>query len=141
MNEERTNVEWEGKGLDYERYAMNILFRRMVERHGIKSVLEIPAKGEKAMPSLYSIPFGQHGCEVSLVNPEEKSKWAWEKLGYPVTYHEFDPVEKTDFDDGSFDLVWNFMSLSQYDRKDALVEEMKRVSRKYILFIAVNRFN
>jgi hypothetical protein len=45
-------AEVEGKGLDFERYALNRLFGRLVRRHGIRSVLEIPAKGEKAMTSI-----------------------------------------------------------------------------------------
>jgi hypothetical protein len=134
-------AEIEGKGLDYERYAMNKLFTRMVKDRGIQSVLEIPAKGEKAMPSLYSIAFGQRGCDVSLVNPEPKSKKAWVELGYPVTYHECDDLENTGLESGSYDLVWNFMHLSQYERKEALLAEMTRLSRRYVMFVAVNRWN
>ena len=42
-------IEIEGKGLDYERFAMNKLFKRFVRDYGIRTVLEIPAKGEKAI--------------------------------------------------------------------------------------------
>ena len=33
------------------------------------------------------------------------------------------------------------MYLSQHDAKDSLIAEMKRLSRKYVMFIGVNRFN
>jgi len=33
------------------------------------------------------------------------------------------------------------MQLSQFDDKAALVQEMARLSRRYVLFVAVNRFN
>jgi len=135
------NVEIEGKGLDYERYALKKLFARLVEAHGIRDVLEIPAKGEKAMPSIYSLPFGEAGCKVTLVNAEEKSKRAWTDFGFPVTYHDCEDVTRTGLDGAAHDLVWNFMALAQHDAKKALLEEMARLSGKYVMFIAVNRFN
>ena len=79
-------AELEGKGLDYERYALNKLFHELVRTYGIKSVLELPAKGEKAMPSIYSVALAQAGCDVTLVNAEEKSSWAWNELGFPVDH-------------------------------------------------------
>ena len=109
--------EMEGKGLDYERYALNKLFRRMVRTHDIRSVLEMPAKGEKAMPSIYSIAFGEAGCDVTLVNAEEKSKYAWRELGYPVNYRECEDLTASGFETESYDLVWNFMTLPQHVRQ------------------------
>jgi len=134
-------AEVEGKGLDYERYALNRLFGKLVRTHGIRTVLEIPASGEKAMPSIYSLAFAEAGCEVTLVNPQEKSRWAWEELGYPVTYVDCDDLAKTGFDGGSFDLVWNFMALAKHHDPQALLREMARLSRAHVLSIAVNRFN
>jgi hypothetical protein len=134
-------AEVEGKGLDYERYALGKLFRKLVRVHGIRSVLEIPAKGEKAMPSIYSIAFAEAGCDVTLVNAEAKSRWAWDELGYPVTYLQCGDVIHTGLEEGGHDLVCNFMSLAQHDAKGALLREMARLSREYVLFVAVNRFN
>lgn len=134
-------AEVEGKGLDYERYALNKLFKRLVRDHGIRSVMEIPAKGEKAMPSIYSVAFGEAGCDVTLVNAEAKSAWAWEELGYPVRWIDCDEPERSGLDADSHDLVWNFMFLAQYGNRAALLDEMARLSRKYVLFVAVNRFN
>ena len=134
-------AEIEGKGLDYERYALNKLFHRLVREHGIRSVLEIPAKGEKAMPSIYSLAFAQAGCDVTLVNPEEKGKWPWVRLGYPVEFHECADLTRTGLAAGSYDLVWDFMFLSQFADKDALLREMIRLSRRHVLFLAVNRYN
>ncbi len=134
-------AEIEGKGLDYERYALNKLFKRMVRTHGIRSVLELPAKGEKAMPSIYSIAFGEAGCDVTLVNAEEKSKGAWQELGYPVTYRQCDDLTRSGLEGQAYDLVWNFMTLPQHQTREALLREMVRLSRSHLLFIAVNRFN
>ncbi len=134
-------AELEGKGLDFERYALNRLFRKLVRRHGISRVLELPAKGEKAMPSIYSFAFCEAGCEVSLVNPEPKSRWAWQELGYPVETLEHESLENTGLAAGSWDLVWNFMALSQHASRAALLGEMVRLSRGYVMYIGVNRFN
>jgi hypothetical protein len=133
--------EMEGKGLDYERYALKRLFHGLVRRHAIRSVLEIPAKGEKAMPSIYSLAFGQAGCAVSLVNGEPRSRGAWERLGYPVTWLDCPDLRQTGLPSAAYDLVWNFMVLPQYAERDALVREMTRLSRRWLLFVAVNRFN
>ena len=134
-------VEMEGKGLDFERYALRKLFRRLVRERGIRTVLEIPAKGEKAMPSLYSLAFAEAGCEVTLVNSEPRSRPAWTRLNLPVHHIECGRPDATELASGSYDLVWNFMSLSQQADKPALLKEMIRLSRRDVLFIAVNRFN
>jgi len=133
--------EIEGKGLDYERFALNKLFKKMVRARSIRSVLEIPAKGEKAMPSIYSLAFAEAGCGVSLLNAEPKSKWAWDKLDLPVEYLECADLERTGLNSASYDLVWDFMYLAKHPNKLELLEEMIRLSRKYVLFVAVNRFN
>jgi hypothetical protein len=134
-------AEMEGKGLDYERYALNKLFKRIVRERGVRSVLEIPARGEKAMPSIYSIAFGEAGCDVTLVNPEERSRWAWDELGYDVTFLQRDDITDTGLADASFDLVWDFMFLSQFEAQERLLREMIRLSKRYVMFLAVNRFN
>ncbi len=134
-------VEIEGKGVDYERYALGRLFGRIAQTHHIRSVLEIPAKGEKAMPSIYSLAFGTAGCHVTLVNPEEKSKSAWKELRYPVTYAYCPDLNHTGLPAGAFELVWNFHYLARDSNRDALLSEMTRLSRKYILYVGVNRYN
>lgn len=134
-------AEVEGKGLDFERYALNRLFGRLVRRHGIRSVLEIPAKGEKAMPSIYSVAFAEAGCEVSLVNGQPKSRWAWDELGHPVRWLECEEPARSGLPGGGWDLVWNFMALAQHGSPLALLQEMVRLSRGFVLFVGVNRFN
>ena len=134
-------VEIEGRGLDYERFALSKLFKKLAASYGIHRVLEIPAKGEKAMPSLYSIAFAEAGCKVTLVNAESKSKPAWQELGFAVRYLECENLERTGLAAAGHDLVWNFMFLSQYSNRAALLQEMARLSRKYVMYIGVNRFN
>ncbi|MBF0448845.1 MAG: hypothetical protein HQL67_11645 [Magnetococcales bacterium] len=134
-------VVMEGKGLDYERFALQKLFAKLVEKEGLKSVLELPAKGEKAMPSLYSLPFAKAGCEVTLVNPVEQSMWAWQALDLPCKQVSCSNIVATGLKPSGYDLVWNFMTLAQSDQKEALVAEMTRLSRRFVMVLAVNRFN
>ena len=134
-------AEIEGKGLDYERYAMDRLSARWVREHGLRTVLEVPAKGEKAMPSLYSLGFGHAGCAVTLVNGVAKSKPAWNELGFDVRWVDCPDVRATRLPDRGFDLVWNFMQLAQFEDKPAMLREMTRLSRRFVLFMGVNRFN
>ena len=134
-------VEVEGKGLDYERFALDKLFKKLVPAYGIRTVLEIPAKGEKAMPSLYSLSFAAAGCAVTLVNAEPKSDWAWRELGFPVRYLSCERLERSGLEAAGYDLVWNFMFLSQHPDPAALLAEMARLSRRYVMYIGVNRFN
>jgi hypothetical protein len=134
-------TEVEGKGVDFERYALDKLFTKLKHKLGIETVIEVPAGGEKAMPSIYSLSFGRLGCNVTLVNAEPKSRWAWERLGYPVNYFDCDDVASTGLDDLHSDLVWNFISLSQREDPVPQLREMIRLSRRYIMFIGVNKFN
>ncbi len=141
LNEHTKGGELEGKGVEYERYALGRLFAWLVRQHRISSVLEIPAKGEKAMPSLYSLGFGEAGCDVTLINAEKASMWAWDVLEFPVTCQESTDLTNTGLENSTYDLVWNFMALSHHDDPEAFLTEMTRLSRRYILFVSVNRFN
>ncbi len=134
-------AEMEGKGLDFERYALNKLFHRFVRRNGIRSVLEMPARGEKAMPSIYSLAFAQAGAAVTLVNCQPKSRWAWDELGFAFEAREAADPTRTGWANAEFDLVWNFMILAQHSNPEALLAEMTRLSRRYVLYIGVNKFN
>ncbi len=134
-------VEIEGKGLDYERFALDKLFKRLLRQYPIGNILEIPAKGEKAMPSLYSLAFAACGAEVTLVNAEPKSKPVWRELNLPVSYHECGDLHQSALPAHHYDLVWNFMQLAKDDKPASLLAEMSRLSKQYVLYIGVNRFN
>lgn len=130
-------------GVDYERYAMGKLFARLVRKYDIENVLEIPALGVKAMPSIYSLGFAMAGCDVTLMNGEESSIGVWKKLGLEdrVTFNKCDNIEHTSLEDDSFDLVWNFAVFPSFQNPRAVLTEMKRVSRKYVAVFSVNGYN
>ncbi len=133
--------EKEGFGLDYERFAVGQLLKKFVNKYKIKKVLEIPALGVKAMPSLYSLGFGEAGCKVTLVNGDMKSLREWKKVGYKVKSVAVQDITKTPFKDNEFDYVWNFAIFPELGKKDELIREMKRVSKKHVAIFCVNGYN
>lgn len=140
---EINNKEIEVFGLDYERYALDQTLQNLVKKYGIHNALEIPATGVKAMPSIYSIGIGLAGCRVTLVNGKESSLQVWKKLGIGdlVDIHHCKDIRDTGLKDNEYDFVWNFASFSTLDEKEKVMQEMIRVSKKYISIFSVNSYN
>ena len=136
-------VEVECFGVDYERYALGKLFKRFTRKYDIKNVLENPAAGVKAAPSIYSIGFGLAGCDVTLINGNESAKNVWKLLGLKDKVHfvKCHDIEHTSIESDSFDFVWNFATFPTADNPQELLREMKRVSKKYVAMLSVNRYN
>lgn len=134
-------METEVFGVDYERYALRNLIGRMVKKFKIKNVLELPAFGVKAMPSVYSIAFAEFGCDVSLVNPNLKFIKKWEELGYHPSIIKSESIYKLPVKDNQFDFVWNFAIFPEIAEKEKLLFEMVRASRRYVFIVAANGYN
>jgi hypothetical protein len=143
MNETKKRTEIEVFGVNYERFALSSLLARLCRRWGIKTVAELPAHGAKAAPSLYSLGFGLSGSQVTLVNGVEEYKKEWDRLniGHAVRFVEQRDILHTDFAADSFDFVWNFAFIPTAQDPDALIEEMKRISRRYVAVFSVNAGN
>ena len=136
-------TEVEAWGLTYERYAIAQCLIGLARRHGITEVAEMPAHGEKAMPSLYSLGFGLHGCKVDLINgdPSYEDQWQRLSLGDRVRFIEVPDLCRTGLPDASYDLVWNFAYLPYSLDPGTLLREMARLSRRYVAFFSVNDGN
>lgn len=130
-------------GVDYERYALMQVTKSFAKRNNIKTVLEIPAGGVKAMPSIYSIGFGMAGCKVTLMNGEESRLDIWKTLGLEknVSFSKCDDIQNTGLDDNKFDLVWNFAIFNAFEDPMAVLKEMKRISKKHVAVFCVNGYN
>src|SRR5210317_515852 len=104
-------------GVTYDRYVLLQLHKIMTAELGLKHVLEMPSHGAKAAGSLYSIGFGLAGCRVALANPEMEMMYGWEVLGMrerAETYPAID-VYNSVFNDGEFDLTWNFVTWTELE--------------------------
>jgi len=135
--------EVEAWGVDYERYALGKLLGKLVKKNDINEVAEMPAFGEKAMPSIYSLGFGLAGANVTLINGNEEYKNQWEKLGIAdnVSFLNVEDILKTNIADNSFDFVWNFAYIPTSKDPGNLIAEMKRLSKQYIAIFSVNGRN
>lgn len=130
-------------GVNYERFSMGKKLNRLAKKYSIKSVLEIPAHGSKAMPSIYSIGFAKAVESITLLNGNYKYVSEWEKVGAQnrLNWVSEKNLYHTSFEDSSFDFVWNFAFMPTCEKPDKFIEEMRRISRKYVAVFSVNSGN
>jgi len=136
-------VEIEPFGVNYERFSLGKFIRNFVKKNKIKSVLEMPAHGAKACPSLYSLDFALAGCKITLLNGDKKSLKFYEQLGLRdrIKILNVKNLERTGLPNGEYDFVWNFAFIPTYPNKKFLIREMKRISKKYVSIFSVNKLN
>jgi hypothetical protein len=129
-------------GVTYDRYVLIQLHKIMTEALGLKRVVEMPSHGAKAAGSLYSIGFGQAGCRTTLVNPELEMMYGWEELGIQdrVETHSDIDVYQSGFEEGEFDLAWNFVTWTELADPPGYLAELKRISNRYVLLVTCNNF-
>jgi hypothetical protein len=129
-------------GVTYDRYVLLQLHKQLAADLDLKTVVEMPSHGAKAAGSLYSIGFGKEGCRVMLVNPEMEMMYGWRdlKIQNQVKTVTGVNVYRTGFHDDLFDLAWNFVTWTELDNPDRYLQEMKRISRKYVLLVTCNNF-
>ncbi len=129
-------------GVTYDRYVLLQLHKELACDLNLKSIVEMPSHGAKAAGSLYSIGFALAGCDVMLVNPETDmlSKWKDINQSHKMTYKENVNPGLTPFDSSSFDLAWNFVTWTELETPERYIQEMKRITRKYILLVTCNNF-
>jgi hypothetical protein len=141
-NNENTVMEVEGFGVTYDRFVMYKQQRLMTQKYGLKSVVESPCFGAKAAGSLYSLGYALSGCEVTLVNPEKETLYFWQEMG---VQDKLKTIEDTDynnlpFENKGFDLAWNFVTFTNLDNQQSWLNEMIRITRRYIMVISCNNF-
>ena len=136
-------IETEVFGVTYERYALQKLFARLTRKLGLHSVIEMPAGGAKAMPSLYSLGFALAGCQVALVDADPEAERLWYRTGQGehLTLIESGEISRECTTGHCWDLCWNFAVLAASEQPEALVQRMAALSRNWLLFVGVNRFN
>jgi hypothetical protein len=112
----------------------------LVRQLGLKKVLEMPSLGAKAAGSLYSLGFAKAGCAVTITDMDKQMTKYWQKLGLQsrLSVRKFADYTKTDFADNQFDLAWNFVTFTGLADKDAYMQEMIRISSRYVMLISCN---
>lgn len=134
----------EGYGTEYERYALNRFVSKMLDRYDISTVLEMPSNGVMGIPGIKSLIFAKLGCEVTVSHPSkdflDNAKKIWDIFGLEANFVKSHWIT-SEFDDNSFDLVWNFCVFEHFDDPNKVVWEMLRVSKRYIFIEIQNVFN
>ena len=134
----------EGKGTAYERYALDRFLERLIPRLELARVLEMPANGVMGVPGIKSLALAARGVDVTLGVPLEavrvEVEQLWDAIGLRATIRT-EPYTRSSFADGAFDLVWNFCVYEHVPDVDALLREMARVSRRYVLVVTQNPYN
>ena len=102
-------MEKEVFGVIYERFSVGRKLSSFGVKHDIKTVLEMPAHGAKAMPSIYSLGFGMCAQKITLVNGNPKYISEWKKIGaaHKIEWVHEDDILQSSFQDKSYDFVWN----------------------------------
>jgi SAM-dependent methyltransferase len=135
----------EGLGLVYERFVLNDFLAALQRKHNIRSVLEAPLYGMAGVSGINSVVLAQAGCQVTLVddNGERAAgvRRIWDELGLDATVLEIDAGQwgRLPFDDGSFDLVWQWAGLWYLPDAASLLRELARVSRNLVFVAMPNR--
>ena len=129
-------------GVTYERYVLFQHHRLLAQQLGLKTIVDMPSHGAKAAGSLYAIGFGHAGCHVTIVNPEMKMMTGWKDIGLEdhVAAVEIEDIYHTGFADNSFDLAYNFVTWTELADPPLYLQEMKRISGKYVLLVTCNNF-
>jgi len=141
--EQVKDIEREHFGPLYDRYSLRKFFFDLVEKSGIKDCLEVPAVGLASTPGIWSEALGEKGCNVTLVNaPKQQTVQRWECMGIGDRLKIMDAdVDNLPLKDNTFDLVWNYAVLPQQKNPTRVLNEMKRVSRKFVFVVSMNKFN
>ncbi|MEW5720547.1 MAG: class I SAM-dependent methyltransferase, partial [Chloroflexota bacterium] len=133
----------EGLGLVYERLVLNDYLDRIVSQHNIHTALEAPIFGMAGVSGINSVRLAQRGCAVTLVDDNAERlrgvERIWGELCLRATFAHHTDFARLPFDDGAFDLAWEWAALWYLPNADALLRELARVSRKLVFVAMPNR--
>jgi len=133
----------EGLGLVYERFVLNDYLDRIVNQHGIHTVLEAPIYGMAGVSGINSVRLAQRGCAVTLVDENAERlrqiERIWGELDLRATFVQHSDFARLPFPDQSFDLTWEWAGLWYLPNAEALLQELVRVSRKLVFVAMPNR--
>ena len=136
----------EGLGTTYERFILLHHFKHIRQKYSIDSVVETPCFGMTGITGINSIWWAANGVPVTIVDhdPQRISmiKDVWDTANLPVRLVTSSPAyDHLPFENGSFDMAWNFAALIFVDPIDDILREMSRVAKKLIFVCIPNRRN
>lgn len=135
----------EGLGLVYERLVLNDYLDQLVERFGVRHVLEAPIYGMAGVSGINSVRFAQRGLHVTLVDVNEarlaEVRRVWRELGldHRASFVLGPDPARFPFGDAHFDLVWNWAALWYLPDAASTLREMARTSARLVFTAMPNR--
>jgi ubiquinone/menaquinone biosynthesis C-methylase UbiE len=135
-----------GLGTTYERLSLNNYLRTLIDSYVITSVLEGPFDGMKGIVGINSLIFGKYGIKTTVCLPTQEAIefatmiWGKERCLNKVTFIHNSKLSLEDIT-GSFELVWNFAVLPHVPDYKKVIDEMIKLSHRYILIFVSNKLN
>lgn len=136
-----------GLGTTFERWALNRCLLRLHAQATFEEVMEGPGDGMTGIAGLNSLALGLQGARVALLLPDaERAVFARTVWARHAPQAALEICTSWDgrclpFPDGAFDLAWNFNIMTRPDEPQALLAELARVSRRYVLIFVPSRLN
>lgn len=134
----------EGLGLIYERFVLNDYLESLLGRYPIRTVLEAPVYGMAGVTGINSVALAQAGCQVTLVDEDEKrigaARRIWAGLGLKGNFVCCPDMRTLPFATGSFDLAWEWAGLWYLQDAEKLLRELARTSRHLVFVAMPNRW-
>jgi len=136
----------EGLGTTYERFILQRHFVTLQDELRVESVLEAPAFGMTGVSGINSLWWAAQDVPVTVLDHDAQrlglARKVWGELGLGAEFVESPQGYGTlPFDDGRFDLGWNFAAIWYVDRLELFLAELSRVCRRAILVCVPNRGN
>lgn len=141
----------EGLGLVYERLVLNDFLLALRRQYSVTTVLEAPLFGMAGVSGINSVALARAGAQVTLVD-EHAGRLAgveriWGELELPAHLVHHTDWRRLPFEDGSFDLAWNWAALwhlpkgpaGDGDSPATLLAELVRVARRVVFVAMPNR--
>jgi hypothetical protein len=145
--EEYFSNHHEGLGTTYERFILHSYFEKIKAGYSVQTVLEAPSFGMTGISGINSLWWGLHGANVTVVDENEKriehTRAVWQGIGIKADFVclKCGYPSLLPFRDRSFDMGWNFASLSSVCQVDSFLGELARVTKKVIFICVPNPLN
>jgi hypothetical protein len=136
-----------GMGTTYERWALNRLLVRLHHQLGFRNALEAPEDGMTGISGINSLILGLRKVEITLLlsDPDRagfaRKVWGHHAPGSGVKILNGWDENRLPFVNGQFEFVWNFNVMTRLADPLSLLNEMCRVSSRYIFICVPNRYN
>ncbi|MDD5772159.1 MAG: methyltransferase domain-containing protein [bacterium] len=136
----------DGLGAFYGRIAPITLLENLAKKNKLNSLLELNAVYIAHTPGFTSNMLTQDNFKAGvMVNSQDYDETvsAWKEVGLydKACIVKGDDDTHTPFKDNEYDIVWNHSVFEKHANPEALVLEMKRISKKFVINFVYNYNN